>query len=309
MLKRLIDHQQVVKSVFIHKFPSISSKQKAALSKVNLDHESWDILQALTDVLAPLELATRTLSGKHYPTLALVHTTMDILRYGLRQKDTDSLPLTLFKKSLLAQFELYLDLQMTSKQKELILVRSKKCVSVFSTTSIQVASFLDPDSHRQLNREDLQAAKRILPILMKKESQPIVSPPFCSPASSVRSSQVLTDKLKIMVGMSTSTKQSRPLAIDEELVLFSQSIQSFNGDFSSFWINHRARFSRLYRVAQRINIIAATSVPSESIFSIAGFIARKQRTSLSSSSLRYLMVLKESHRLDGLRTKSSSQMI
>ena len=124
MLKRLIDHQQVVKSVFIHKFPSISSKQKAALSKVNLDHESWDILQALTDVLEPLELATRTLSGKHYPTLALVHTTTDILRYGLRQKDTDSLPLALFKKSLLAQFELYLDLQMTSKQKELILVRS-----------------------------------------------------------------------------------------------------------------------------------------------------------------------------------------
>ena len=143
---------------------------------------------------------------------------------------------------------------------------------------------------------------------MKKESQPLVSPHVSSPSTSIRSSQALNDKLKIMVGMPMSTKPSRPLTIDEELVLFSQSIQSFNGDFSSFWINHRARFSRLYRIAQRINIIAATSVPSESIFSIAGFIARKQRTSLSSSSLRHLMVLKESHRLDGLRTKSLSQI-
>ena len=143
---------------------------------------------------------------------------------------------------------------------------------------------------------------------MKKESQPLGSPHVSSPSPSIRSSQALTDKLKIMVGMPMSTKPSRPLTIDEELVLFSQSIQSFNGDFSSFWINHRARFSRLYRIAQRINIIAATSVPSESIFSIAGFIARKQRTSLSSSSLRYLMVLKESNRLDGLRTKSLSQI-
>lgn len=126
MLKRMIDHQHVVKGVFIQKFSSISSKQKASLAKANLNHESWDILQALVDVLEPLELATRTLSGKLYPTLALVHTTMNILRYGLREKDTDSHSLALLKKSLLAQFELYLDLKMTNKQKELMLVCSKK---------------------------------------------------------------------------------------------------------------------------------------------------------------------------------------
>ena len=143
-----------------------------------------------------------------------------------------------------------------------------------------MASFLNLDAHRQLNREDLQAARRIFLILMKKESQSIVLPSVSARQNSRQSSETLTDKLKMMVGLSTSTKPWRPLAIEDELVLFSQSIQSFNDGFSSFWINHRARLFRLHRIAQRINIFPATSVPSESIFPIAGLIAQKQRVSL-----------------------------
>jgi hypothetical protein len=139
---------------------------------------------------------------------------------------------------------------------------------------------------------------------MKKEIQFNVGS-SSSPASTVtKTTQTLTDKLKIMVGMSTSMKTSKSLTIEEELVLFTQAIHSFKGDFASFWLQNRERFTRLYRVAQRVNIVAATSVASESVFSIAGFVARKQRTSLSSKSLRHLMVLKESHRLDALRTIS-----
>lgn len=91
-----------------------------------------------------------------------------------------------------------------------------------------------------------------------------------------------------MVGMSTATiPPSKSLAIEDELTLFIQSIQLFEGDFASFWIHHRNRFSRLSQVAQRVNIIPATSVANESVFSIADFVSRKQRSSLSSTSLRY----------------------
>ncbi|CAF4728460.1 unnamed protein product, partial [Rotaria socialis] len=80
----------------------------------------------------------------------------------------------------------------------------------------------------------------------------------------------------MMVGMSTNVKPSRSLSPEDELILFTQVIQSFKGDFSSFWMQYRERFSCLYKVAQRVNIITATSVPSESIFSIVGYVARKQ---------------------------------
>ena len=158
-------------------------------------------------------------------------------------------------------------------------------------------------------REDAIIAKKILPNMMKKEVQPIISSPVSSNTSSVHSTQTLTERLMTMVGMPTPTAPStRLLSIEDELTLFTQSIQMFKGNFSSFWIHHRSRFTRLYRVAQRVNIIPATSVASESTFSIAGFVARKQRSSLTSNSLRYLMVLKESRRLDALRPKPSGVM-
>lgn len=122
MLKKLIDHQHIVKSVFIHPFPAISVQQRSSLSKVHLDHQSWEILQSLADVLEPFESATRLLCAKQYPTLSLVYTTINILRYGLKPKENDDLHLVVFKKSLLAQFELYFDHKMTKQQKELMLV-------------------------------------------------------------------------------------------------------------------------------------------------------------------------------------------
>jgi hypothetical protein len=122
MLHRLVDHQVVVKSVFIHKFPEITAEQRSSLAKVYLDHKDWDIMQALHDVLEPFEFATRGLSGKHYATLALAYTTINILKFGLKPKEQDSQCLVLLKKSILSQIELYFDLKMTKTQKELMLV-------------------------------------------------------------------------------------------------------------------------------------------------------------------------------------------
>jgi hAT family C-terminal dimerisation region len=141
--------------------------------------------------------------------------------------------------------------------------------------------------------------------LLKKELQPVINYSTPTLSNSTKTTQRLTDKLKIMVGMSTTIKQSKSLTIDDELVLFTQTIQSYKNDFAPFWIQHRQRFSRMYKVARRVNIIPATSVPSEFVFSIAGCVARMQRSSLSSVSLRYLMVLKQSYRVDALRAKSS----
>ena len=98
MLRRLVDHQVLVKGVFIHKFPEITAEQRSSLVKMYLDHEDWEIMQAIHDVLEPFEFATRGLSGKHYATLALAYTTINILRFGLKPKEQDSPCLALLKK-------------------------------------------------------------------------------------------------------------------------------------------------------------------------------------------------------------------
>ena len=122
MLKKLTDYQHVVKTIYIHNFTTMNSQQRSSLSKVNIDHEGWEILQCLTSILEPFELATRSLCAQQYPTLSLVYTTMKILRYGLNSAEKDGPYMALFKKSLLKEFELYFDQKLTKEQKEMMLV-------------------------------------------------------------------------------------------------------------------------------------------------------------------------------------------
>ena len=52
------------------------------------------------------------------------------------------------------------------------------------------------------------------------------------------------------------------------------------------------------------SLICATSVPSESIFGIAGYIQRKERCRLSSKMLRFFILTKQNNKLDKIRFKT-----
>ncbi len=49
---------------------------------------------------------------------------------------------------------------------------------------------------------------------------------------------------------------------------------------------------------KKINIISATSAPSESAFSVAGYIQRRERSRLSSQNLRYSLLTKQADKLN-----------
>ena len=89
------------------------------------------------------------------------------------------------------------------------------------------------------------------------------------------------------------------MTLDEEISAYVEAAKS-STDFQSFWKQHSKSLPRLAHLVRRVNIIPATSVASESLFSIASFLNRKQRSSLSSRTLRYLLVLKDRHLIDKL---------
>ena len=64
-------------------------------------------------------------------------------------------------------------------------------------------------------------------------------------------------------------------------------------DFRTYWNENKNSLPILSSYARRYNCVPTTSTASESAFSIAGYIDRKQRASLSTTTLRYLMLLKE----------------
>ena len=63
-------------------------------------------------------------------------------------------------------------------------------------------------------------------------------------------------------------------------------------NFENFWFNLHSEIPKLANLTKKYNAISASSVPSESAFSVANYIQRKQRSNLSPNSLKYSMVLK-----------------
>lgn len=58
---------------------------------------------------------------------------------------------------------------------------------------------------------------------------------------------------------------------------------------------------KLKEIVKKVNIICATSCPSESAFSIAGYIERKSRSRLNSKTLRYTILCKEESKIKNIR--------
>ncbi|CAF3381313.1 unnamed protein product, partial [Rotaria sp. Silwood2] len=102
--------------------------------------------------------------------------------------------------------------------------------------------------------------------------------------------------------VATTTVSTRSMTLDEEISGYIEATQS-DVNFQEFWVSHEKSFPRLSRLVRRINIIPATSVASEALFSTASFLNRKHRSALSSRTLRYLLILKNRHLLDKLEQK------
>ncbi|CAF1359117.1 unnamed protein product [Rotaria magnacalcarata] len=94
-----------------------------------------------------------------------------------------------------------------------------------------------------------------------------------------------------LAGIDTHQSSVKSMNADVEVSFFTNAIKT-KENFKQFWSTHRHSFPRLVTLVHRYCLVPATSVASESAFSIAGFVARKQRSSLSSRALRHLLVLK-----------------
>jgi hypothetical protein len=90
---------------------------------------------------------------------------------------------------------------------------------------------------------------------------------------------------------STTISIKKQLSFKEELCHYMATART-KSSFSNYWCQHEVLLPQLSQFVKRYNCIPCTSVPSESAFSIAGHIQRKARASLSSTALRYLMILR-----------------
>lgn len=83
---------------------------------------------------------------------------------------------------------------------------------------------------------------------------------------------------------------------ESEINKFANVIEEVE-DVLLWWKNNKNNFPILAQLARIILAIPATSAPSERIFSVAGDILTKKRSSLSSFKLNYLIFIHENYKL------------
>jgi len=89
-----------------------------------------------------------------------------------------------------------------------------------------------------------------------------------------------------------STNTSSTRTITEELAYYINKVK-IDTTFEEFWQNHHMELPSLSILVRSFNIRPMSSVPSESLFSVASYINRKQRSSMSPEAVRYSVILRD----------------
>ncbi|CAF5076479.1 unnamed protein product, partial [Rotaria magnacalcarata] len=178
-----------------------------------------------------------------------------------------------------------------------------------------IAAFLDPTSYQYLTDEDIGESERTLlsefdvtqsfdRLQIDTSVTTTMSMSTSTPLGHQRTQNSTTPQEKLtldeffrmceMPSASNVTTNSikKQLSFKEELCHYMSTAGS-SSKFSEYWCQHEMLLPQLSQFVKKYNCIPATSVPSESAFSIAGYLQRKARSSLSSTALRYSMVLSE----------------
>ncbi|CAF4842072.1 unnamed protein product [Rotaria socialis] len=90
----------------------------------------------------------------------------------------------------------------------------------------------------------------------------------------------------------TTYNTVRQRSIKEEFAFYLDRVQG-GQPFQEFWSSYEMKRPRLAALVRAYNIRSVSSVASESLFSIAGYVQRKRRSSLASNTLYYSMVLRD----------------
>ncbi|CAF4032008.1 unnamed protein product, partial [Rotaria sordida] len=303
MLDRLLEHQILIDTIVRRKFDGLTVVQMNRLKLTALTPDDWDVLRALHNVLMGFDVATTLISASHYPTLSDSFWAIIKLRQILTSNKDNTRYTEFLKKSALNYLDIYIQKHLSKEQQEGMLI----------------AAFLDPETHNDLNKNDFTKAMEIVKRKIKEipTAATITIPTTTTSSLSSSSSPshlVLSKKesakqlMNRLAGIDTNQSNIRSMSADVELSLFSNAIK-MKENFKQFWSTHRHSFSRLVALVHCYCLVPATSVASGSVFSIAGFIARKQRSSLSSRTLRHLLVLKYRKNLIKLQSEDELSQI
>ncbi|CAF1957957.1 unnamed protein product [Rotaria magnacalcarata] len=303
MLERLLSHRSLVDEIFAKRdYKGLTSTQEGKLRSLIFTYDDWELLIALRDCLEPFDKATTALSGD-YPTQSMSYFVIQSLHENFQHSFNPTYYHAVINKSLYFQSKYYLDAFLRSAQK----------------IGMKVAAFLDPVFHGDLiaYKEDYEMAKRVVMEAMQQTDplEPDASAVLSydesrNSSSTANAAHIMLFKSNFMniTGKQASAPLSiQPLTADFEMAAFFILVRDNESiDFRMFWRNHSCVLPRLSQVARQYNVSPGTSVYLEQLFSVAGAIRNIRQASMSSITLRSLMILKKKKNIEKLRSFAPS---
>ena len=167
-----------------------------------------------------------------------------------------------------------------------------------------MATFLDPSTVKYLLNDERHEAERLITAILTNQL------PITQTRPATQTKKVIRENVIDSFASSCDLKpndeylaKDSVYSLEEEFAFYMTSRKENALDVCTYWRNNHFRLPQLATVVRKYSIIAAASTPSESRFSTANYVARKERSSLSSRNLRFSMILKEKSKFDKIILK------
>ncbi|CAF3363162.1 unnamed protein product [Rotaria socialis] len=313
MIDSLIALRTIFEKLFNDKHNlNIKPQQIEKLNQLEISSTDWNHFSQLHGVLQIFSQSTELLSGKAYPTIGLAYFFISRLKMFLMKDKDDNAFVKKLKQLILSKMIFYFD------------------QDVDQLDLLKFHSYLDPDGFRTLPDAEKRAIeleiKQMLAdnLLHMDHSPSTLSSQHSSKFSNTATTTTITSHTANKLLTSKSNNNRKPTAMEsfldavgddtvltsnssqrstiaEELYNYRLLVTKFNfkrepsaSSSSNFWKSYSMNFPYLCPLAKQLLCTPATSVPSESAFSMSSYLGRKERARLSGENLAASIFLKVS---------------
>ncbi|XP_043915125.1 E3 SUMO-protein ligase ZBED1-like [Protopterus annectens] len=275
----------VLQSVGDHKKYLCGLSEKLSEKDVLLQQDDWAVVQDILDILKPLAIATSTFTKDHFTSLSLVKPVITSLIYKhLAPNEWDSELARNIKNSI------HEDLTMRYADKEVSQVLNLACALDPRFRGLDFLNQVDRvETFHLLKLEASQLAKSQLPEGISSTPEPCNSSP--SPKKLKQESGIeflLGDLCNVRNSSTNSVSQQA----EQEISSFQTSeATSLCQDPLQWWKMHHTQYPLLARAAQKLLAVPATCVSTTWLFTDAGSMVQKKRSSLTPEHVDMLVFL------------------
>ncbi|XP_065652748.1 E3 SUMO-protein ligase ZBED1-like [Hydra vulgaris] len=259
MLRRMLKHKKAITVTLDeqnHHFQTLTERE-------------WEKMEKIADVLQPCKVASELLGGNKYVSSSVVLPIICHLSCEMIIQDDDPRYIALFKEKFVNEME--------------------RRFNDFSNDSwLQISSALDS---RFKNLSFIASNERSN--VWQRLSKLLESVPDLRPVSIEQEPKEASAKnLKMVFNLPDLDEVDFP-SEDEVSRYRKEPCAKMDSDPLQWWKLHQGSYPRLATIAKKYLSVPATTVPCERLFSTAGFIADKHRSSLLPDSLNMLLCLKD----------------